>query len=87
MHRELTFDDLKQFGAGRPAPEEIVRLYHRAFADFGAQSLWSRRPSANPTIAQALVVADALRREGNMATRPLAVCIEEACRAALQPAS
>jgi hypothetical protein len=87
MHDELTPDELKQYGAGRPAPEEIVRLYRLAFVDFGAQALWSRRPSANPTIAQALVVADALRREGNLATRPLAARIEEACRAALRPAS
>jgi hypothetical protein len=47
------------------------------------QALWNRTPSDHPTIAQALVVAESLRREGNMKARPLAVQIEEACRAAL----
>ena len=35
------------------------------------------------TIAQALVVAESLRRDGGMASLPLAAEIEEACRAAL----
>jgi hypothetical protein len=77
------FDELKAAGEGRPAPESVARLYRRAFEEFGAQSLWSRRPSDRPTIAQALVVAESLRREGNMKSRPLAVQIEAACRAAL----
>ena len=76
-------DDLKALGAGRPAPDEIAGLYHRAFREFGALALWSRRPSAAPTIAQALVVAESLRREGNLQSRALAVEIEQACRAAL----
>jgi hypothetical protein len=54
-----------------------------AFRTFGAQALWSRTPSEHPTIAQALVVAESLRREGNMKARPLAAKIEQACRAAL----
>jgi hypothetical protein len=70
-------------GAGRPAPDGVVLLYRKAFHDYGAQALWSRTPSERPTIAQALVVAESLRREGDMNTRPLAVEIEEACRAAL----
>jgi len=45
--------------------------------------LWNRKPSVAPTIAQALVIAEALRREGNMRSRPLAAEIEAACRAAL----
>jgi hypothetical protein len=73
----------KELGAGRSAPAEIARLYHRAFREFGAQSLWSRRPSEVPTIAQALVIAESLRREGDMNSRTLAVEIERACRAAL----
>ena len=76
-------EDLKARGAGRPAPEEIARLYHQAFRDFGAQALWSRKPSAEPTIAQALVIADSLRREGNLQSRALAAENEQACRAAL----
>jgi len=48
---------------------ELARLYHQAFSEFGAQALWSRRPSETPTMAQALVVAESLRREGNMNSR------------------
>ena len=77
------FEDLKERGAGRPAPDDIVALYRRAFAEFGTAALWSRMPSAQPTITQALVIAESLRREGNLAASPLAVAIEEACRAAL----
>ncbi len=76
-------DELKALGAGRPAPEPVAALYRQAFQQFGARALWSRTPSARPTIGQALVVAESLRREGDMSSRPLAVEIEEACRAAL----
>jgi hypothetical protein len=76
-------EELKQRGAGRPAPEGVAALYRQAFKEFGAQALWSRMPSKRPTIAQALVVAESLRREGNMKSRPLAAQIEEACRASL----
>src|SRR5437763_11194885 len=77
------FQQLKELGAGRLAPEAVACLYQQAFREFGTQALWSRRPSPKPTIAQALVVADALRREGNLRSRKLAVEIEQACRAAL----
>ncbi|KJR40322.1 hypothetical protein MCHI_003747 [Candidatus Magnetoovum chiemensis] len=77
------FDELKELGAGVLAPDGVVLLYRQAFRDFGAQSLWSRKPSERPTIAQALVIADALRREGNMKTRQLAAKIEDECRAAV----
>ncbi len=83
MTEERNLEELKRLGAGQPAPEHVVALYRQAFVEFGAQSLWSRRPSDRPTIAQALIVAESLRREGNMKTRPLAAQIEEACRAAL----
>jgi hypothetical protein len=76
-------EQLKELGSGRPPPDEIARLYHQAFRDFGTQALWSRRPSATPTIAQALVIAESLRREGNLRSRALAADIEQACRAAL----
>jgi hypothetical protein len=76
-------DELKESGAGRPIPAEIESLYRKAFRDFGAQTLWNRTPSNHPTIAQAPVEAESLRREGNINARPLAVQIEEACRAAL----
>jgi hypothetical protein len=74
---------LKELGAGREAPREVVRLYAQAFRDYRALALWNRRPTATPTIAQALVVAESLRREGNLQSRALAGEIERACRAAL----
>jgi hypothetical protein len=76
-------EELKALGSGQPAPGEVARLYHQAFRDFGAQALWSRRASAAPTIAQALVIAENLRREGDLKSRALAAEIEQACRAAL----
>lgn len=78
-----TIDELKQQGAGQLAPEPVASLYRAAFAAFGTQSLWSRTPSAQPTIGQALTIAQALRTEGDMRTRALAARIEAACRAAL----
>ncbi len=78
-----TLDELKEAADGKLAPEEIASLYREAFRTFGAQALWSRKPNDHPTIGQALVVADALRREGDMRARPLVERIEQACRAAL----
>jgi hypothetical protein len=78
-----TIDDLKDLGQGKAAPDHIVALYHEAFREFGALALWNRRACEHPTIAQAIVIAECLRRDGNMRSRPLAVRIEEACRAAL----
>jgi hypothetical protein len=83
MTDRRNLEQLKELGAGQPAPEGIARLYQQAFRDFGAQALWSRRPSKTPTIAQALVIAENLRREGNLRSRALAFRIEQACRAAL----
>jgi hypothetical protein len=80
----LDIEKLKELGAGRPASDAIAALYHEAFARFGTQSLWNRSPSTTPTIAQALVIAQCLRREGNMKARPLVARIEEASNAALQ---
>ncbi len=83
MSSAYEIEEMMRRGAGRPAPEAVALLYREAFARFGVRSLWSRRPCAAPTIAQALVVAQSLRREGDMQTRPLAKQIEDACRAAL----
>jgi hypothetical protein len=83
MSDSRTIEVLKELGAGVAAPESIADLYRRAFREFGTLALWSRKPSERPTIAQALVVAESLRREGNMRSRPLAAEIEAACRAAL----
>lgn len=83
MAERRGLEELMDLGSGRPAPEFVVELYRQAFRDFGARALWSRRPSAHPTIAQALVIAESLRRDGDMTTRPLAARIEEACRSAI----
>jgi hypothetical protein len=74
-------EQLKELGAGQPAPEEVVRLYHQAFRDFGAQALWSSRPVPDPTVADALAITRSLRVEGDRSARRLAEQIEEACRA------
>ena len=83
MSDSRTIEELKELGAGVAAPEGIAELYRRAFCEFGTLALWSRKPSERPTIAQVLVIAESLRREGNMRSRPLAAEIEAACRAAL----
>lgn len=62
--------------------ETFRALYRRAFAEFGAAALWSRRPLADPTPGDARVVARALRREGDMKARRLAEELEAAADAA-----
>jgi hypothetical protein len=79
----LPLEKLMELGAGCPAPEAVAELYRQAFREFGARALWSRRPSEAPTIAQALVVAESLRRDGDMAAWRFAARIEKACRSAL----
>jgi hypothetical protein len=64
-------------------PEDLATLYHRAFAEYGTHALWNRRELEAPTPADALVVARALRTEGDREARRLAEQIERACRAAL----
>ena len=76
-------DQLKALGDGKPAPENVARLYGRAFTEFDVSALWSRKPSGRPIVTQALTVADALRAERDLPARALAVEIEAACRAAL----
>jgi hypothetical protein len=61
---------------------DLRRLYQRAFAEFGAAALWNRRPVVDPTPGDALAVARALRREGDMNARRLAEDIEAAAHAA-----
>lgn len=63
-------------------PKDFVSLYHRAFTEFGARALWNKRLLEEPTPEDALVVARALRIEGNREARFLAEEIERACRAA-----
>jgi hypothetical protein len=68
---------------GPEQPEDLAILYHRAFAKYGTRALWNRHELEAPTPADALVVARALRVEGNREARRLAEQIEQACRAAL----
>ncbi len=64
-------------------PPECVTLYRRAFADYGAQVLWNMRIFEKPSREDALVVACALRVEGEMKARSQAEEIERVCRAAV----
>jgi hypothetical protein len=64
-------------------PEDFASLYRRAFTKYGARALWNKRPITMPTPEDALVVARALRIEGDREARQLAEQIEAACRAAL----
>ena len=65
-----------------PQIEDFVNLYRRAFQDYGTHALWNKRKLDEPTPGDALVVARALRIEGNLSARVLAEQIEQACRAA-----
>jgi len=60
---------------------DFATLYRRAFAEFGARALWNKRLIETPSKEDALVVARALRIEGNLAARELAEQIERACHA------
>jgi hypothetical protein len=75
--------DLKNLGANMPAPDEVVRLYRQAFAEYGAVALWSSRPIPEPSVAAALAITESLRVEGDRSARKLAERIEGLCRAAL----
>ena len=63
--------------------DDFASLYRRAFAEFGARALWNKRLIEAPTKEDALVVARALRIEGNRAARELAEQMERACHAAV----
>ncbi|HUE23254.1 MAG TPA: hypothetical protein VMQ86_16330 [Bryobacteraceae bacterium] len=67
--------------AEAPQPDDIARLYSRAFAEYGARALWNMRPVEDPTPADALAIAKALRTHGGMEGRRLAEQIESRCRA------
>ena len=69
----------------RPLPEttDFASLYRRAFAEYGTQALWNKRMLEEPTPDDALVVARALRIEGDCDARRLAEQIDQACRAAI----
>jgi hypothetical protein len=62
---------------------DLANLYRRAFAEYGTRALWNKRLIEQPTPEDALVVARALRIEGDRAARRLAEQIEKACRSSL----
>jgi hypothetical protein len=64
-------------------PEDLATLYRRAFTEYGTRALWNKRLLEEPTPEDALVVARALRIEGDGEARRLAEQIEQACRAAI----
>jgi hypothetical protein len=64
-------------------PEDLTTLYRRAFTAYGTRALWNKRLLDDPTPEDALVVARALRIEGDREARRLAEQIEQACRAAI----
>jgi hypothetical protein len=63
--------------------EDFVVLYRRAFAEYGIRALWNKRALDTPTPEDALVIARALRIEGDRKALLLAEQIEQACRAAI----
>jgi hypothetical protein len=66
-----------------PEPADLLGLYRRTFAEYGTRALWNKRLLDAPTPEDALVVARALRIEGDRDARRLAEQIERACHAAL----
>ena len=65
-----------------PQRDDFASLYRRAFAEYGTIALWNKQVLENPAMEDALVIARALRIEGNREARFLAEQIEQACRAA-----
>ena len=59
----------------------LAALYRRAFDQYGTHALWNKRFLDNPQPDDALVIARALRIEGDLGARKLAEEIEQACRA------
>ena len=68
--------------AAPPDNDTLVSLYRRAFAEYGTQALWNKRMLDAPARDDALVVARALRLEGDRTARKLAEQLEQACRRA-----
>jgi hypothetical protein len=70
-------------GSPKPTEQEIVRLYRRAFTEFGSRALWNIRQYDDPTPEQMLAITRQLRTEGDANARRLAEQIEQAARAHL----
>ena len=61
--------------------DDYVALYNEAFDKYFALALWNKIRLDHPEPGHALVIARALRYEGNLEARRLAEAIESACRA------
>lgn len=68
--------------SGEAVQPEYIALYRQAFAEYRAQALWNFRFFETPSPDDALIVARALRIEGDLVARHLAERIEHACHAA-----
>jgi hypothetical protein len=68
---------------GREQADDFVELYRRAFREYGTRALWNKRELEGPTREHALVVARALRVNGDRKARLLAEQLEFACRASV----
>jgi hypothetical protein len=64
---------------GTMEPADFASLYRRAFTEYGTRALWNKRLLEEPAPEDALVVARALRIEGDREARRLAEQIEQAC--------
>ena len=73
--------------SAEPTQPDFVGLYRYAFEQYGTRALWNKRMLEEPTREDALVVARALRVEGNRAARQLAEQIERACCATVSNAN
>ncbi len=62
-----------------PIQDDFATMYRRAFAEYGTHALWNKRMRQEPTPEDAIVVARALRIEGDIAARQQAEEIETAC--------
>jgi len=69
-------------GAKAEVPTDFVHLYQKAFQMYRTHALWNKRFLDTPSKEDALVIARALRIEGDHEARRLAEQIEQACRAA-----
>lgn len=67
--------DITMEGAG-----DFRILYRQAFDVFGTAALWNKARIDNPSAEHALVIARALRLEGDRRARQLAEDIERAVR-------
>jgi hypothetical protein len=76
------YDTFPSMSTAPEQSEDFAQLYRQAFAAFSVRALWNKRQLDAPTPEDALVVARALRLEGNREARTLAERIESACRAA-----